>query len=150
MTKVVTDAQRVGRSTGGVEGTHQDQHGRFRQRVSRDEGGGDLDGFVGRTGVDGGGGVGPLDTVAQRLKGDGQRRQRADVVEFGQCHASPERPSFGQQSAGVGRIGARGGRQERTGSGNVGAASRVVEAQPVGAAQPLEQHGGRPQVAAKP
>ena len=147
---VVAGAQRVGGSTGGVEGTHQDQHGRFRQRVSGDEGGGDLDGFVGRTGVDGGGGVGPLDTVAQRVEGDGQRRQRADVVELGKCHAPPQRSSFAQQSAGVGRVGASGGRQQRTCSGDVGAASRRVEAQPVGAAQPLEQHGGRPQVAAQP
>ena len=142
--------RRVGRSTGGVEGTHQDQHGCFRQRVSRDKGGGDLDGLVGRTGVDGGDGVGPLDTFAERLKGDGQRRQRADVVKFGERHTSPQRSSFGQQSAGVGRIGARGRRQEPASSGDVGAASRGVEAQPVGAAQPLEQHGGRPQVAAKP
>ena len=65
---VVAGAQRIGGSTCGVERTHQDQHGRFRQRVSGDKGGGDLDGFVGRTGVDGGGGVGPLDTVAQRVE----------------------------------------------------------------------------------
>ena len=92
----VAGAQRVGRSTGGIEGTHQDQHGCFRQRVSSDEGGGDLNSFVGRTGVDGGAGIGPLDTVAQRVEVDGERRQRGDVVELGKRHPSPQRSGVGQ------------------------------------------------------
>ena len=82
--------------------------------------------------VDGGGGVGLLDTVAQRVEGDGQRRQWADVVELGQCHAPPQR-----SSRPVG--GRRQGRRQRSPAlvlGRRRCRCRRVEAQPVGAAQP--------------
>ena len=50
----------------------------------------------------------------------------------------------------LGRVRALGGRQQYTRAGNVGAASHLIEAQPVGAGQPLEQVGGGSEVTAKP
>ena len=65
VTMLVTGAKRVGAAAGGVEGSHQAEHRRFRQRVTSNDHGADLDGVAGRASVDGGGRSGKINTVAQ-------------------------------------------------------------------------------------
>ena len=61
--------------------------------------------------------------------------------------ATGPRPTCRRASAASSLLG---GREQRAGAGDVGSAARLVEAQAVGAAQPLEARCGRPEVAAQP
>ena len=140
---VVAGAQRVGGATGGVEGSHQDQHCRFRQRVTGNERGGDLDGFAGRTRVDGGGRVRPLDAVAERVERHCPRRQRSRRRRTRRGPRPATAIELRPASASLGRVRAARPSPAAHGRGRRRCRLPLVEAQTVGAAQPLEQRRRR-------